>query len=186
MVNLYHRFIACTLAAPYEPVHSLQYLQLLVNTLPGPNRALLLHLLPILKLISDSSAVTKMSLNSLGIIFGPLFLRAAPGDNQALVRDVFTCASTVALLVTHQEELFRIDESVGTLQTIRALVPFKQSNPDELSVTEGDLVHLIKCEDAHWVVEINGVFGTVPTLFLDALKAKTEIEVCVVCCMLCV
>jgi len=178
LVNLYHRFIACTLLAHKQPELAIDYLQVLVNTLPGPHRALLLHLLPILKLVSDSADVTKMNLNALGIVFGPLFLRAAPNDNSSLIRDVFTCAQTVELLVKHQEVFFTMDDATPTLQTIRALTSFKKSNPGELDVVEGDLLHLFKATDTHWAAEINGEFGTLPTIYIDALRAKTDVEVC--------
>ena len=81
--------------------------------LPDTNRILALLILHLLYLVSENSAVNKMTPANLGIIFGPLMLRddGTLHPLEAMSR-VTIFSDVVAFLVEVSEELFHVRVAV--------------------------------------------------------------------------
>ena len=180
--ELYTDFMAADAAGKWDLHLKLGYLRHLIASLPARNRDTLIYLFDFLLVVAKHSSVNQMAFHNLATVFGPNLLKPRGTNMLALVSGTTFINSITHALLENYETIFKngpmpplpspSDPDREPTPGAVASFDFPGTNPQELPLKTGDLVHVFhKDTDGWWRGESNGRFGRFPGQYVKLLSA---------------
>ena len=138
----------------------LEYIFLLLKSLPQDNQKLLQRLLQFMKKIGEHSSVNKMTLENLATVFGPVLLRVEEDDSPQSTKKLFESISLsgplVLFFLRNYDDIFSPERKNLFKSIGRAVCGYDADpNSNELSYQNGNFLFILEDSDPVWWVAEN-------------------------------
>ena len=171
-----------------DPDDQLRALALVVQMLPEPNQNILRRLLPFLASVADNSAVNKMGVPNLAVVFAPSLFFVKGSKGQKMLKEVeaqVVAASCVKMMITHHDDLWVVSPDVlakvrflteqngggkkSSSAKLKKLLKKREASTDLLDLTQNER----DTKYTFWVVD-NTVGGTVAQVVITRPDESTK------------
>ncbi|MDP2434737.1 MAG: SH3 domain-containing protein [archaeon] len=179
--ELYADFMAADAAGKWDLALKLGYLRHLLSQLPSRNRETLTYLFEFLQVVARHSSANQMAFHNLATVFGPNLLKSRGTNMLALVSGTAFINSITHTMLENFEAVFKngpmpqpapADADKEPAPGAAVVFDFPGTNPHELPLQTGDLVHVFhKDADGWWRGESNGRYGRFPGQYVKLLSA---------------